>query len=593
MYLRKSQKKIRGEVYEYWALVESIRTARGPRQRTVATLGKVPGLDREERVGWEEIARILDGRPREPGSLFDSEPEPPEWACVDLKRVRAERVREFGTVYLGLALWRRLRLDGILRQLQPPGREEIGWDSMACILALSRFCSPSSELAIAERWYGSTALEDLIGVSLEKVNDDRLYRALDKLLPHKDQLCVHLQERYAQWFGTRFDFLFYDVTSTYFEGMCAGNIQARRGYSRDQRPDCVQVCIGLVVTREGLPVAYEVFDGNRLDVTTLEEMVESMERKYGKAQRIWVVDRGVVSEANLEFLRERGAKYIVGTPRSMLKAFEHELCEKEWTKVEPGVEVKLVRHPEYGEERFVLCRSQGRREKERQMLKRQKERLREKLEQIGAGIRAGRLNDVAQAARKIGRWMGRYTRAEMLFDVQFIRNGDRLTDLLITEKPERTTWAELTHGSYLLRTNLVEENPDELWRAYMNLTQAENAFRISKSDLGLRPVYHQKAGRVQAHILVCFLALVMWKCLEQWMNTKGLGTCARRLMAAFRMVHCMDVVLSTREDREIRLRVIGRPEKHVQLLAQHLGLLFPNRPKRIQNVVAKTALALS
>jgi transposase len=556
-------------------------------------LGKVPGLNREERVGWEEIARLLDGRPRAPEDLFEPEPETPEWASIDLKRVRTERVREFGTAYLGLALWRRLRLDGVLRQIQPAGREDVGWDSMACVLALARFCSPGSELAIAERWYAGTALDDLLGVSAEKINDDRLYRSLDALLPHKDALCAHLQERYAQWFGTQFDFLFYDVTSTYFEGMGAGNVQAKRGYSRDQRSDCVQVCIGLVVTREGLPVAYEVFNGNRRDVTTLEDMVGCMEGKYGKAQRIWVLDRGIVSEDNLVFLRERGAKYIVGTPRGMLKTFERELCDQEWTEVEPGVEVKLVRHPEYGEERFVLCRSRGRREKERQILERQKDRLREKLEKIRVAVRAGRLFDVEQTARKIGRWMGRYTRAEILFDVQLIQKEERVTDLVITEKAELSSWAELAHGSYLLRTNLVEEDPRELWHAYMNLTQAENAFRISKSDLGLRPVYHQKAERVQAHILVCFLALVMWKCLEQWMSAQGLGTCARRLIAAFRMVHSMDVVLFTRNGKELRMRVVGRPEEHVRLLAHRLGLLFPNRPKRIENVVAKTAPALA
>ena len=371
MYLRPNKRTIRGSVYEYWTLVDNQRTARGPRQRIVATLGKAPGLDHEERVGWEQIGRLLDGKADPNPSLFEPGEERPEWAQVDLRGVRVERLRQFGNVYLALALWRRLRLDEVFSRLQPGGREQIGWAQMACVLAMARFCSPSSDLAIAESWYGKTALDDLLGIAPEKINDDRLYRALDQLLPHKEDVCRHLQSRYAQWFGSDFDFLFYDITSTYFEGQGLSNPQARRGYSRDKRSDCPQVCIGLVVNRDGLPVAYELFDGNRSDVTTFEEVVDAMEEKYGKARRIWVVDRGMVSEENLLGLRERGARYIVGTPRSMLRHFEAELTEEGWEQVQPEVEVKIVTHPEYGEERFVLCRSQDRRKKEQAILQRQ------------------------------------------------------------------------------------------------------------------------------------------------------------------------------------------------------------------------------
>jgi len=240
-------------------LVKSVRTARGPRQRTVASIGKLPGLDRQARMGWEQIGAALDGRLRQ-ADLFVKDEPPPQWATVEVSRVRVERLRDFGDVYLGLALWRRLRLDEFFRQQMRAGRAEIAWELMACILTLARFCAPSSELKIAEHWYGKTALEDLLGVATGKVNDDRLYRALDEVLPHREALFTHLQERYGQWFGTSFDFLLYDITSTYFEGQMAGNPQAKRGYSRDQRSDCVQLCIGLIVTPEGLPVAYEVFD---------------------------------------------------------------------------------------------------------------------------------------------------------------------------------------------------------------------------------------------------------------------------------------------------------------------------------------------
>jgi transposase len=310
--------------------------------------GKVPGLNKNERVGWEEIRRVLNGRSKPESDLFQKEDDIPQWANVDTRRVRVERLREFGSVYLGIILWKRLKLGDIFEKLEREGREEIHWTDMFAVLALARFCKPSSELAIAESWYEKTALEDLLGIAVDKVNDDRLYRALDEILPHKDEICKHLQERYAEWFGSKFDFLFYDVTSTYFEGKCGLNAQAKYGYSRDKRFDCKQVCIGLVVNLEGLPVGYEVFDGNRRDVTTLEEMVELMEGKYGKAQRVWVFDRGIVSEDNLDYLRKRGARYIVGTLRDELKQFEKELCEKNWDEAECGVEVKIIRHPEHG-----------------------------------------------------------------------------------------------------------------------------------------------------------------------------------------------------------------------------------------------------
>ncbi len=586
MYLRRIQRKKSGQTFDYWALVESIRTERGPRQRVVATIGKLPGLDKQERIGWEEISRLLSGEPLKPGDLFKESSEPPEWATVNTRGIQIERIRRFGEVYLGLALWKRLKLDEIFMALENEGRQEIPWANMFCVLVLARLCHPSSELAIAESWYEKTALEDLLGIDTDKVNDDRLYRALDHLLPHKDKICRHLQDHYTDWFGAKFDFLFYDVTSTYFEGLCPHNPQARRGYSRDNRPDCKQVCIGLVVNTDGLPIGYEIFDGNRRDVTTLEEMVDLMETKYGKAQRVWVLDRGIVSEENLDFLRKRGAKYVVGTPRSFLKKFEKELTEKDWAEVEHGVEAKIARHPESGQEKFILCRSQGRKQKERAMLKRQVDLLDEKLQKIKSGILKGRLKNDFEIAQRIGLWRGRYPKAERLIDVDLIKDANgRSRDLKIARRMSRTDWAEKTHGCYLLRTNLTEEDPRILWKAYMQLVQAEKAFRLSKSDLGMRPIFHQQEHRVQAHVFVCFLALAMYKSLELWMAASGLGSSPAKLLEEFRQIQSMDVVLPVKDRNPVRLRIVAKPEEQVRVLLHKLGLKVPNRPKVVQNVV--------
>jgi hypothetical protein len=370
----------------------------------VATLGKLPGLDEETRVGWEHIGEILDGRSHQL-DLLRQAPAPPQWARVDTSRTRVKRLRRFGEVYLGLALWRRLRLDAFFDEAMARGREEIAWSTMACILSLARFCAPSSELQIAEFWYAKTALEDLLGVPPEKVNEDRLYRALDALLPHKDGLFRHFQEVYGALFGTTFDILLYDITSTYFEGQAKGNAQAQRGYSRDSRPDCAQVCIALVVTPEGLPLAYEVFDGNRTDVTTVEEIVEVMRAKYGHERRTWVMDRGMVSEDNLDMLREQRASYIVATPKSLLKQFEQQLLDQDWEQVEPGVEVKLCAAPEGGKETFVLCRSEGRMQKDLAIREKQYKRLEAALQKLTDRITAPKhtLRDRSIAERRVGR----------------------------------------------------------------------------------------------------------------------------------------------------------------------------------------------
>ncbi|MBN1675267.1 MAG: IS1634 family transposase [Kiritimatiellae bacterium] len=446
-------------------------------------------------------------------------------------------------------------------------------------------------MALSEKWYANTALDDLLGVSGAEVYDHRLYRGLDELLPLREDLFAHLRERCRSLFGSRFECLLYDVTSTYFEGLCERNPQAQRGYSRDGRPDCKQVCIGLVVTPEGPPLAYEVFAGNRTDVTTVEEIVDLMEEKYGRAERIRAMDRGMVSEENLEYLRQRDALYIVGTPKGRLRKFERELLQKKnWQEVEPGVEVKLIDHPDaQGQERYVLCRSAARREKEAAMLQRQSDRLRNKLEQIDASLRK-RPQKPEVVERRIGRWLGRNTIADKVFHVEVITKAARAVGLKIEEDKSKIDWAGASQGAYLLRTNCREEDPCKLWRWYIHLTEVEGAFRVGKSDLGMRPIYHQRQDRVEAHIMVCFLALAMWRCLEMWLQAKGLGDCARQLLEQMATIHSMDVVLPVRDKPEVRLRLVAKPEELAAELLTRLQIALPTRPRTIQNVVEKNAV---
>lgn len=321
--------------------------------------------------------------------------------CV--RSARVERTRDFGVVYLGLTLWRALKLDKLLERSIPRNREGIPWSVVAAILTLARFCEPSSELHIADTWYERTALDDLLGVPPRAVNKDRLYRGHDYLLKQKETIERHLKARFTTLFDAQYDLLLYDVTSSYFEGEAKINPQAKRGYSRDKRPDCRQVCIGLVVTREGLPVGYEVFEGNRHDSKTLQEIIKAMENKHGKARRIWVLDRGMVSEENLQFLRDRGGRYIVGTPKSTLRSSEQALLEKDWTEVEAGIEVKLCPGPD-GAETFILCRSAARCEKEKAMHERFEHRIEEALTKLAGRLdQAKKKPDRSQVERQIER----------------------------------------------------------------------------------------------------------------------------------------------------------------------------------------------
>lgn len=358
MFLRKNRRTKDGKPHIYWSIVETIRTPKGPRQRIVGYLGD---LNEEEEDLYCGIAKRITGRSDR--QLDFIKLQRAGTISIHPDKLRVEKVRDFGDAWVGVGLWKLLEFDKFFSTQIKDGKEDIPWETIISYLAISRFCESMSKLSIAEQYTDRSALADILGIDPFKVNKDRLYRGMDVLLPCKVALGDHLKRRYGELFRIDYDLYLYDMTSTYFEGQCPQNPQAKRGYSRDNRPDCKQVTLALVTTKEGFPLFFEVFDGNRRDVTTVEEIVEHIESIYGRANRIWVMDRGMVSDENLKWLRERGTTYIVGTPKSMLKQFERHLLDSEWEHVYPDVDVKLAKSPDYQDEMFIVCRSASRREK--------------------------------------------------------------------------------------------------------------------------------------------------------------------------------------------------------------------------------------
>jgi len=419
MFLRSNRRSKDGKQHVYWSLVETVRTPDGPRQRTLCYLGE---LNSSAQARWVKTVEVFNEQGEaQQLKLFPSQVEAPaddpQVARVLLDKVRLERTRQFGPCWLGLELWKRLELDRFFAAALDQDAADVAWSRIAAVLAINRLCAPGSELAIEQRWYPSTALDDLLGIEEGKINDTRLYRCLDRLLPHKTKLEQHLKQRYGELFGAEFDVLLYDLTSTYVEGAAANNPMMRRGYSRDHRPDCEQLVIALIVNREGFPFSYETFDGNRADVTTMETILRMVERKYGKARRIWVFDRGVVSEQNLAAIRKRGGQYLVGTPRSQMKRFEQELLADDWTQVREGVEVKQVAIPQ-GEETYILCRTAGRKEKETAIRKRFSSSMEAALQRLAKTIETGRLKDGNKMERRLGHIQARHPQVSDLYEVE-------------------------------------------------------------------------------------------------------------------------------------------------------------------------------
>lgn len=578
MYLRHSTVRKNGKTHKYWRLVRSVRRGNKVRQETVAQLGE---LDAQGWAHAQALARKITGR-SEQRDLFEAPSPTPMKVEVRLDQVRLERGRRFGDVWLAWTLWRALQFDKVCAQQMTEGREAVAWSTMAAILTIARLCEPSSELHIAEDWYRCTALEDLLGVPTEQVNDDRLYRALDQLLPHKTAIEQHLRQRLGELFTLDYDLLLYDVTSTYFEGQALRNPQAKRGHSRDHRPDCKQVCIALVVTREGIPLGYEVFDGNRTDVTTVEEIVDTMEARFGVAGRVWVMDRGMTSAANIAWLQKTGRRYLVGTPKSDLKKFATQITDaRDWQTVREGVEAKLCAGPN-GVETFVLVRSADRREKEIAMHQRFIERIELGLQKLQARIaRSRKPLDRGPIERQIGRLLGRNSRGAGRYVVRVLDDVTTPAKLRLewSIRTEWDDWARHSEGCYILRSNVNDWTPEALWQTYIQLTEAEAAFRIQKSDLSIRPIWHQKQDRVQAHIFVCFLAYAMWKTLEQWQRRAGLGNTPRTILYELGKIHSADIVLplASNAEHEVRIRCVVNPDPAQAALLARLGLRLPQR----------------
>jgi transposase len=591
MFLRSHRRDKDGKDHSYWSLVETVRTPDGPRQRTLCYLGE---LNSSAQSRWLKTIDVFNEQGEmQQLKLFPSEVEPPaddpQVARVLLNKVHLERARQFGSCWLGLELWKRLELDRFFEEAIDERQADVPWSRIAAVLAINRLCAPGSELAIEERWYPSTALDDLLGIEDGKINDTRLYRCLDQILPHKTKLERHLKQRYGELFGAEFDVLLYDLTSTYVEGAAEKNPMMRRGYSRDHRPDCEQMVIALIVNSEGFPFSYETFDGNRADVSTMETILRMVERKYGQARRIWVFDRGIVSEENLQAIRRRGGQYLVGTPRSQMKRFEEELLNDDWTQVQPEVEVKKVAIPQ-GEETYILCRTSGRKEKEKAIRTRFSTRMEDALKRLARTIETGRLKDRNKMERRLGRIQATHSQVNDLYEV-VLRDTPEGVRLFWQIKEDRKVWRGLREGAYMLRTNLQAGTAEEIWSRYMQLTEAEASFRALKSELSIRPLFHQRESRVKAHVMVAFLGYALWVTLKHLLKRRlaipsqsstsradnGKPLSAMRALALLSTLQSADIVLLTTDGREIRLRRITEPTAEQKSILQQLGISLPER----------------
>ena len=603
MFLRRYHRTKDGKTHTYYALVESVRTEAGPRQRVVAYLGE---LNHDEERRWQRTVvfhnRQGDGRQLR---LFPDDdhvdlPDDPDVVRISLKSVGWANPRPFGDVWLGLSLWRHLKLDEIVERHIPRGKETISPADVVAIEVINRLCAPCSEFALAEHWYASTGLEDLLGVPDSAVTKDRLYRTLDRLLGAQEAIERDLKERLGTLFQLDYSLVLYDLTSTYLEGLAAENELARRGYSRDHRADCKQVVVALVVTRDGFPLAHRTFAGNTRDLKTVQTIVTEIETQFGKTQRIWVMDRGMISDESLKFLGEPGRRYLLATRRGELAEFQAKLGKEGWKRLpkNPQAEVKLFKRDDV---HYLLARSRSRRKKERAIRRRQRRGLARDLKKLCDLIDKGILKKRDKILERVGRLKGRFPKARPF-----------LTANVTTTKRPRLEWswdrakykqALAADGAYLLRSNEPGWTAREFWETYIQLTVVEKAFRVLKSDLLLRPIWHHYSGRTRAHVMVCVLAYALWKTLDHLAKRAGLVTEIRKpdprrprsspkprrmtpqvILRELGRVKIGDILMSTTDGRELVLRRVARPDLEQTRILTALNLTMPERlatPDRI------------
>jgi hypothetical protein len=575
VFLKCSQRRKDGKVHRSWSVVESRRYGGGKiAQRHVLYLGEI---NDSQRQAWEKTITVFDeaqGSARQL-ALFSADRAPPvggtEAVQVRLDALRLENPRQWGACWLADHLWRTLHLDDFFGARLPVTREGTDWEKVLRVLTIYRLLSPGSEWRLHRHWFATTALGDLLNVDQRAVQDDTLYRCLDLLLPHKEELFGHLRARWSDLFGARYEVLLYDLTSTYFEcDVPADAADPRRfGYSRDKRGDCVQVVVALVVTPEGLPLAYEMFPGNTADKTTLRGMLATIRRRYGAAERIWVMDRGIPTEEILAELRtaDPAVRYLVGTPKGRLTRYEAALTARPWQDVRAGLRVKLL--PAEGEV-YVLAESQARTGKERGMRRR---KLKAYWKRLGELARQAPPRD--QLLEKLGAAKDRAGRiAKNLIVVAVSADG------ALTYQLDRAALrsARSREGRYLLRTNLAADDPELIWRCYMQLCHVEEAFRTLKGDLGLRPIFHHKAERIEAHLFVAFLAYCLTVTLRQQLARLAPGLMPRVVLEKLATVQLLDVAVPTTDGRELLLVRRTEPSRDVALLLDQLALTLPPQP---------------
>ena len=575
MFLKCSTRRKDGKEHRSWSIVESRRLVGGAVvQRHVLYLGEI---NDSQRLAWEKSIEVFDedhGRFRQ-CALFPEDRTPPVGGApavqVRLEALRLSRPRTWGACWLGNTLWRQLQLDEFFAARLGRSREGTEWEKVLRILTLYRLLAPGSEWRLHRHWFDTTALADLLGVDARAAQDDTLYRCLDWLLPQKEALFRHLRQRWSDLFGARYEVLLYDLTSTYFECDTPADPKDPRrfGYSRDKRGDCVQVILALVVTPEGLPLAYEMLPGNTADKTTLREMLATIQRRYGAAERIWVMDRGVPTEAVLAELRQSDPRvhYLVGTPKGRLTKLEAALTERPWQQVRPHLRVKLL--PQAGE-LYVLAESAARQHKERAMRQRKLKTYWQRLQQLQQQdlTRDQRLEKLGAARDRARRGVAGLVRVEVAAGGELSYQLNRAKLRILRQR----------EGRYLLRTNLSAEDPELLWRCYMQLVFVEDAFRTLKGDLGLRPIFHHKPARIEAHLFVAFLAYCLSITLRQQLRPLAGGLMPRVVFEKLAGLQLLDVSVPTTDGRELLLVRRTEPERDVSLLLARLGLTLPAQP---------------